>query len=315
MGGFEALMQALRQRLAEQTGRHAGGARWIGTAGTSPFGAHGDNPEGVRIGQDASRHRRAAKAWIRRDPRNLAGDVEIGTRTIKVALRRWRQWARDGAADELDLDGTIRATAENGYLDVRTRPERRDAVKVLLLLDVGGSMDDHVRVVEELFSATKSEFKHFKHSYFHNCVCDGVWRNNRRRPSQTVRTWDLVHSYGPDWQCIMVGDAAMSPFEIAVPGGANEDWNAESGETWLRRLAETWPDHLWIHPEPQRHWRDTRSTAMIEAIFEGGMVPRTLDGLRAGMALLGRERADAGRTRAGRCRLATRRAAVIGSCA
>jgi len=288
LGGFDKLMETLKQRLEEQKGRHQGGNKWIGTAGTSPFGAYGYNPEGVRIGQDRSRHRRAVKVWDKREFRNLDDSVELGTRNIKVALKRLRRWARDGAAQELDLDGTIRSTAEQGWLDVRTRPERRNAVKVLLLLDIGGSMDDHVRAVEELFSAAKSEFKHLEHYYFHNCLYEFVWRDNARRWSERLPTWDLLRLYGSDWKCIFVGDAAMSPYEILYPGGANEHWNAESGQLWLERARAQWPDHLWINPTRQDHWKYTRSIGLIDEIFEGRMVPMTLDGLSRGIRELGR---------------------------
>ncbi len=288
LGGFDKLMETLRERLKEQQGRHQGGNKWIGTAGTSPFGAYGYNPEGVRIGQHESRHRRAVKVWDKRDFRNLDGDVELGTRNIKVALKRLRQWARDGAAEELDLDGTIRATAEQGWLDVKTRPERRNAVKVILFLDVGGSMDDHVKVVEELFSAAKAEFKHLEYYYFHNCLYESVWRDNRRRWSETIPTFEVMNTYGSDYKCIFVGDAAMSPYEIAFAGGANEHWNEEAGSTWLQRARTQWPDHMWINPTPERHWRYTQSTQMIHDIFEGRMVPMTLEGLDRGMRELGR---------------------------
>ena len=283
LGGFDKLMETLKERLKEQEGRHQGGNKWIGTAGTSPFGAYGYNPEGVRIGQDKSRHRRAVKVWDKREFRNLDDSVEIGTRNIKVALKRLRQWVRDGADEELDLDGTIRATAEHGYLDVQTRPERRNAVKVLLFLDVGGSMDDHIKVVEELFSAARAEFKHLEYYYFHNCLYEGVWRDNARRWNEVTPTWDVLHTYGPDYKCIFVGDASMSPYEIAYPGGANEHWNAEAGQTWLERARDQWPDHLWINPVPQGHWPYTQSIKMIHEIFEGRMVPMTLEGLDAGM--------------------------------
>jgi len=288
MGGFDKLMETLKQRLAEQEKRHQGGSKWIGTAGTSPFGAYGYNPEGVRIGQDASRHRRAVKVWDRREFRNLDDTVELGTRNIKVALKRLRRWARDGATEELDLDDTIRATAEQGWLDVRTRPERRNAVKVLLLLDIGGSMDEHVRAVEELFSAAKSEFKHFEHYYFHNCLYEFVWRDNARRWTERLPTWDLLRQYGSDWKCIFVGDAAMSPYEVALPGGANEHWNEEAGQVWLNRARAQWPDHLWINPTPEAQWRHTQSIGMIRDVFEGRMVPMTLEGLSRGIRELGR---------------------------
>lgn len=285
-GGFAALMERLRVRLAEQRARHQGGSKWIGTAGTSPFGAYGYNPEGVRIGQEESRHRRAVKVWDRREFRDLDDGVELGTRGIKLALRRLRRWARDGAAEELDLDGTIRATAERGWLEVQTRPERRNAVKVLLFLDVGGSMDPHVQVMEELFSAAKSEFKTLESWYFHNCLYEGVWRDNARRREAQVATWDLLRTHGPDWTCIFVGDAAMSPYEISHPGGANEHWNAESGRVWLERACAQWPRHLWINPVPEAHWQYTQSTRMIGDIFGGRMVPMTLEGLVRGMGVL-----------------------------
>ncbi|MGN7869001.1 vWA domain-containing protein [Paracoccus sp. 22332] len=286
-GSFEALMEKLRERLAEQQGRHQGGSKWIGTAGTSPFGAYGYNPEGVRIGQHESRHRRAVKVWDKREFRDFDDSVDLGTRNIKVALKRLRQWARHGAADELDLPATIRATADHGYIDVQTRPERRNAVKVLLFLDVGGSMDDHIRVVDELFSAARAEFKHMEHFYFHNCLYEGVWTDNHRRWTEQTPTWDVLHRFGRDYKCIFVGDASMSPYEIAVPGGANEHWNPEAGEVWLRRATETWPDHVWLNPVPQAHWGHTQSIAMIGRIFENRMMPLTLDGLTQAMRILG----------------------------
>jgi len=289
LGGFDKLMETLRQRLGEQKGRHQGGSKWVGTGGTSPFGAHGYNPEGVRIGQDESRHQRAVKVWDRREFRNLDDTVELGTRNIKVALKRLRSWARDGAADELDLDGTIRATAEHGYLDVKTRPERRNAVKVLLFLDVGGSMDAHIKLVEELFSAARAEFKHLEHFYFHNCLYEGVWRDNRRRWNAQTPTWDVLRTYGPDYKCIFVGDASMSPYEIAVPGGANEHWNKEAGEVWLRRAFEQWPDTVWLNPLPERYWLHTQSVQMIRERLGAPerMAPMTLEGLTRAMRLLG----------------------------
>ncbi|KPP85462.1 MAG: hypothetical protein HLUCCO07_00050 [Rhodobacteraceae bacterium HLUCCO07] len=288
LGGFDQLMETLKKRLEEQTDRHQGGSKWIGTAGTSPFGAYGYNPEGVRIGQKESRHQRAVKVWDKREFKNLADDVELGTRNIKVALKRLRRWARDGAHDELDLDGTIRATAEHGYLDVKTRPERRNAVKVLLFLDVGGSMDPHIKMVEELFSAAKTEFKHLEYYYFHNCLYEGVWRDNRRRWDAQTPTWDVLHTYGPDYKCIFVGDASMSPYEIAYPGGANEHWNAEPGQLWLQRAREQWPQHLWINPVPEKYWGYTHSIGMIREIFEDRMVPMTLKGIEEGMKELSR---------------------------
>ncbi|MFC3615045.1 VWA domain-containing protein [Lutimaribacter marinistellae] len=288
LGGFDKLMETLRERLKEQEGRHQGGNKWIGTAGTSPFGAYGYNPEGVRIGQKESRHRRAVKVWDKREFKNLDDTVELGTRNIKVALKRLRRWAREGAVEELDLDGTIRATAEHGYLDVKTRPERHNAVKVVLFLDVGGSMDPHVKVVEELFSAARSEFKHLEYYYFHNCLYEGVWRDNRRRWDKQIPTWEVLRTYGPDYKCIFVGDASMSPYEIAYPGGANEHWNAEAGQAWLMRAREQWPSNLWINPVPEKYWEYTHSISMIRDIFDDQMVPMTLQGLERGMRELTR---------------------------
>ena len=286
-GGFEALMERLKKRLDEQKGRHQGGNKWVGTAGTSPFGAYGYNPEGVRIGQDGSRHQRAVKVWDKREFRDLDDTVDLGTRNIKVALKRLRRWARDGAHDELDLDGTIRKTAEHGYLDVQTRPERRNAVKVLLFLDIGGSMDPHVKVVEELFSAARAEFKHLEHYYFHNCLYEGVWKDNRRRWNAQTPTWDVLRKYGSDYKCIFVGDASMSPYEIAAPGGANEHWNAEAGQVWLSRARDQWPGHVWINPLPERYWSHTHSIRMIQQIFGADrMQPMTLAGISAAMKVL-----------------------------
>ncbi|MGH1459576.1 MAG: vWA domain-containing protein [Paracoccaceae bacterium] len=288
LGGFEKLMETLKKRLEEQKGRHQGGNKWVGTAGTSPFGAEGYNPEGVRIGQKESRHQRAVKVWDKREFKNFDDTVELGTRNIKVALKRLRKWARDGAHEELDLDGTIRATAEHGYLDVKTRPERRNAVKVLLFLDVGGSMDPHIKVVEELFSAARSEFKHLEHFYFHNCLYEGVWRDNSRRWAEQVPTDEILRTYGPDYKCIFVGDASMSPYEIAYPGGANEHWNPEAGQVWLERTRAQWKSNLWINPVPEKYWGYTHSIQMMSEIFEGQMVPMTLEGLERGMRELTR---------------------------
>ncbi len=289
LGGFDKLMETLKERLAEQQGRHQGGSKWIGTAGTSPFGAYGYNPEGVRIGQSESRHQRAVKVWDKREFRNLDDQVELGTRNIKVAMKRLRRWARDGAREELDLDGTIRATAEHGYLDVQTRPERHNAVKVILFLDVGGSMDPHVKVVEELFSAARSEFKHLEYYYFHNCLYEGVWRDNRRRWTEQTPTTDVLNTYGPDYKCIFVGDASMSPYEIAMPGGANEHWNAEAGSVWLARVRDQWPHVLWINPVPEKYWGYTQSIGMVREILgPETMVPMTLAGIERGMRALGR---------------------------
>ncbi len=287
LGGFDALMDTLRKRLAEQQGRHQGGSKWIGTAGTSPFGAYGYNPEGIRVGQDESRHRRAVKVWDRRAFRDLDDTREIGIRNIKVALRRLRRWARDGLPDELDLDGTIRATAEHGWLDVQTRPERRNTIRVLLFLDVGGSMDDHVRVVEDLFSAARTEFRQLEHFYFHNCLYEGVWRDNRRRWDAQTPTADLLRTYGRQYKCIFVGDASMSPYEITHPGGASEHWNPEPGQTWLARARQAWPGAVWLNPVPEAHWAGTQSVGMIRRQFEDRMFPLTLDGITRAIRALG----------------------------
>jgi uncharacterized protein len=288
LGGFDKLMETLRQRLAEQQGRHQGGSKWIGTAGTSPFGANGYNPEGVRIGQDESRHRRAVKVWDRREFRNLDDTVELGTRNMKVALKRLRRWIRSGADDELDLPGTIHATAERGYLDVRTRPERRNAVRLLMFFDVGGSMDDHVRAVEELFSAARSEIRHLEYFYFHNCLYEGVWRDNARRHDARLPTFDILNRYGPEYRVVFVGDASMSPYEISHPGGSVEHWNAEAGHVWLERLLGHWPDAVWLNPVPERHWGYTQSIGMVTGLFAGRMYPLTVEGLDRAMKALSR---------------------------
>ena len=281
--GWEKLMETLRQRLAEQKERHQGGSKWIGTAGTSPFGAHGYNPEGVRIGQDKNRNNRAVKVWDKRAFKDLDGDVEIGTRNIKVALRRLRKFARTGAPDELDLDGTIRETAHRGWLDVKMRPERRNAVKVLLFFDIGGSMDWHIKQVEELFSAARAEFKHMQHFYFHNCLYEFVWKDNARRWQDRTPTWDVLHRFGSDYKVIFVGDAAMSPYEIAMPGGAVEYNNPESGAVWLERVARTYPRTVWLNPTSEAHWAYTQSIGMIRTAMEGRMFPLTLEGLERAM--------------------------------
>jgi len=289
LGGFDALMETLRKRLEEQKGRHQGGSKWIGTAGTSPFGAYGFNPEGVRIGQAESRHKRAVKVWDRREFRNLDDSVELGTRNIKVALKRLRRWARDGAVEELDLGGTIRATAEHGYLEVKTRPERRNAIKVLLFLDVGGSMDPHIRVVEELFSAAKAEFRQLKFYYFHNCIYEGVWQDNRRRREAQIPTQELLRTFASDYRVIVVGDAAMSPYELRYPGGANEHYNAEAGDVWLQRIRAHWPASIWINPLDPRAWQYTQTVGMVRDLFDGEMFPMTLEGISQGVRCLARK--------------------------
>jgi len=287
LGGWDALMETLRKRLEEQQGRHQGGSKWIGTGGTSPFGAYGYNPEGVRIGQDRSRHRRAVKVWDRREFANLDDSVELGTRNIKLALRRLRKFARHGAADQFDLDGTIDCTARNaGILDIRMVPERHNAVKVLLFLDVGGSMDDHVRVCEELFSASRSEFKHLEHFYFHNFVYESVWKDNRRRHAERMQTLEVMRTYGADYKLVLVGDATMSPYEILQPGGSIEHWNEEPGATWLKRLLASYPRHVWLNPEPTDRWDWTPSVKITRELVDDRMYPLTLQGLDEAMRAL-----------------------------
>ena len=283
LGGFEKLMETLKKRLEEQKGRHQGGNKWVGTAGTSPFGAYGYNPEGIRIGQNESRHKKAIKVWDKRDFKNLDDNVELGTRNIKVALKRVRRWARDGAAEELDLNGTIRSTAENGYLDVQMRPERRNAVKVLLFLDVGGSMDPHIKIVEELFSAAKTEFKHMEYFYFHNCLYDTVWKDNARRYNEHIQTWELLHTYPSDYKVIFVGDAEMSPYEITYPGGSVEYWNEESGETWINRMLNIYENAIWLNPIPQRYWDRITSASIMKQLFSDRMFPLTIEGIDQAM--------------------------------
>lgn len=289
LGGFDKLMETLKQRLEEQKGRHQGGSKWIGTAGTSPFGAYGYNPEGVRIGQAESRYRRAVKVWDKREFRNFDDSVELGTRNIKVALKRLRRWVREGAEEELDLPGTIHATAEHGYLDVQTRPERRNAVKLLMFFDVGGSMDDHIKVVEELFSAARAEFRQLEYFYFHNCLYEDVWKDNRRRYTEKIPTFDVLHKYGHDYKVIFVGDASMSPYEIVSPGGAVEHWNKEAGATWLQRVLNQWPNAVWLNPTREQHWGYTHSISMIHDIFASRMYPLTLTGLETATKQLSRK--------------------------
>ena len=283
LGGWEELMKTLEQRLKEQQGRHQGGSKWIGTAGTSPFGAYGYNPEGVRIGQDKSRHRRAVKVWDKREFRNLDDQRVLGVRSIKIALRRLRRWARQGAADELDLDETIRSTAAKGWLDIQTRPERRNAVNVLLFMDVGGSMDDHVRLAEEVFTAARAAFKSLEYFYFHNCLYEGVWKDNRRRWTEQTPTDTLFNTFSAAYVAIFVGDASMSPYEIAYPGGAVEHWNAEAGEVWLRRAFTHWPKSVWLNPVAERSWQYTHSIGMIQQLIDNRMFPMTLEGLDRAM--------------------------------
>ena len=282
-------MDTLKERLEEQKKRHEGGNKWIGTGGTSPFGANGYNPEGVRIGQNKSRHRKAVKVWDKREYKNLDDSVEIGTRNIKVAMRRLRKWARTGAPDELDLDNTIRATAKQGYLDLVMRPERRNSVNLLLFLDVGGSMDPHIRVCEELFSAARSEFKNLEYYYFHNCIYEGLWKDNRRRHNNKIPTWDVLHKFSSDYKVMIVGDATMSPYEITYPGGSVEHWNEEAGGVWLQRLVQQFPDLVWLNPSPEGSWQYTASVKLIgELIGQHRMFQMTLAGLEDAMKELSR---------------------------
>ena len=283
MGGLDKLLETLRKRIAEQKGRHQGGSKWIGTGGTSPFGAYGYNPEGVRIGHDENRNFRAVKIWDKREFKDLDDTVELGTRNIKIALRRLRKFARTGAPEELDLDGTIKDTAHKGYLDIKLRPERHNAVKVLLFFDIGGSMDWHVRAVEELFSAARTEFKHMDHFYFHNCLYERVWKENRRRYDDTKPTWDVLHTYPHDYKVIFVGDASMSPYEITTPGGSIEHFNDEAGAVWMERVTRTYPACVWLNPVPENQWDMTYSVRMIRQLFGERMYPLTLEGLDRAM--------------------------------
>ena len=287
--GWEKLMETLRERLAEQQERHQGGSKWIGTGGTSPFGAYGDHPEGIRIGQHDGRRGSAVKVWDKREYKNFDDSVVIGTRNIKVALRRLRQFVRDGADTEFDLDDTIHATADNGgWLDIRMRPERHNKIKVLLLMDVGGSMNVHVRTCEELFSAARSEFKDLEYFYFHNCVYEGLWKDNNRRHTERMATWDVIHTYPADYKLIFVGDASMSPYEIAYPGGSVEHWNEEPGGVWMSRLLNVYSSAIWLNPEPESNWAHAQSTRMIQELLGEQMYSLTLAGLEAGMKYLAR---------------------------
>ena len=289
LGGWDTLMETLRQRLEEQKKRHQGGNKWIGTAGTSPFGAYGYNPEGVRVGQEGNRNFRAVKVWDQRAYRNLDDSVEIGTRNIKVALRRLRRFARQGAATELDLDDTIRSTARNaGLLDLKMRPERHNAVKLLLFFDVGGSMDGHIRVCEELFSAARAEFKHMEYFYFHNCPYERVWKDNNRRGTDKIPTFDVLRTYAADYRVIFVGDASMNPYEIFQPGGSVEHWNEEAGAVWMHRLLETYQRAIWLNPVAEGRWPWFESIQAIRQMMGERMFPLTLDGLDRGIRELTR---------------------------
>ena len=283
---YDELMDTLKKRLEEQKERHEGGSKWVGTGGTSPFGNGGYNTQGIRIGGKGG-NKSAVKVWEKRAYRDYDDTQELGTRNIKVALRRLRKFARQGLEEELDLDGTIRNTAANaGYLDIKLVPERHNHVKVLLLMDVGGTMDEHIERVEELFSAARAEFKHLEHFYFHNCLYEGIWRDNARRWNAQTPTWEVLRTYGPDYKCIFVGDASMSPYEIAYAGGANEHWNPIAGEDWLRRAREQWPNSVWLNPVPEKYWPYTQSIGMIQRILDNRMAPMTLDGISSGMKLI-----------------------------
>ena len=288
LGGWEKIMEELQKRLEEQKERHEGGNKWIGTGGTSPFGANGYNPEGVRIGQKEGRHGKAVKVWDKREYKNLDDQVELGTRNIKVALRRLRRFAREGAADELDLDGTIKATAHQGYLDIKMVPERRNKINVLIFFDIGGSMDSHIKLCEELFSAARTEFKNLEYFYFHNCLYEGVWKDNSRRHSEKLNTWDVLHKYPSDYKVIFVGDATMSPYEITYAGGSVEHWNEEPGGVWLERVNQIYESCVWINPIPERHWEYTPSLQIIKQIMGERMFPLTLEGLDHAMRELSR---------------------------
>mgnify|MGYP001458586431 FL=1 len=285
LGGFDKLMETLKQRLEEQQGRHEGGNKWIGTGGTSPFGHGGYNPEGVRVG-GPGKQGRAVKVWEKREYRNLDDQVELGTRNIKVALRRLRRFARQGALDELDMDATIDGTARQGWLDIHMRAERRNTIKVLLFLDIGGSMDAHVKMCEELFSAAKTEFKHLEFFYFHNCLYEGVWKDNRRRHEQKIPTWEVLNKYPGDWRAIFVGDATMSPYEVTMPGGSVEHWNEEAGAVWMKRATQQWDKVAWLNPSPERYWSYSASVGMVRELVDERMYPLTLEGLEKAMRAL-----------------------------
>ena len=286
LGGFDKLMETLKKRLSDQEKRHQGGNKWIGTAGTSPFGAYGYNPEGIRIGQDKSRHKKAIKVWDKREFKDLDDKSELGSRAMKIALKRLRQWARTGLQEEIDIDSTIKSTAKNGYLDIKTQKEKNNSIKVLLFLDVGGSMDPYVKKVEELFSASRSVFKNLEYFYFHNCLYEGVWKNNLRRWNEQIPTFEVLNTYGKEYKCIFVGDASMSPYEILFPGGANEHFNKIAGKDWLFKAISQWESHMWINPVPKKYWDYTQTIKMVSDIFSGKMVPLTLSGLDKGMKQL-----------------------------
>jgi hypothetical protein len=286
LGSFEKLIETLRKRLKEQKNRHQGGNKWIGTSGTSPFGAYGYNPEGIRLGQDQSRHRSAVKVWDKRIFKNFDDTNQLDNRSFQVALKKLRQWARTGLDDEFDIDETIKDTAKNGYLNIKTRKEKENSIKILLFLDVGGSMDDHIDLVERLFSATKSVFKNIEYFYFHNCLYEGIWKNNSRRWEERFSTSEVFRTFGKEYKCIFVGDASMSPYEILMPGGGNEHFNDEPGKVWLERAIDQWPSNLWINPIPMDQWDHSHSISLIKEIFSEKMVPLTIKGLEKGIKVL-----------------------------
>ena len=288
LGGWEKIMETLQKRLEEQKERHEGGNKWIGTGGTSPFGAYGYNPEGVRIGQKEGRHGKAVKVWDKREYKNLDDSVELGTRNIKVALRRLRKFAREGAQTELDLDDTVKSTANHGYLDIKMVAERRNKVKLLVLFDIGGSMDSHIKLCEELFSAARSEFKNMEYFYFHNCLYEGVWKDNKRRHNEKMNTWDVLHKFPADYKVVFVGDATMSPYEITYAGGSVEHWNEEPGGIWLERVTQIYESAVWLNPVAERHWEYTPSLQIIKQIMGERMYPLTLEGLDRAMRELSR---------------------------
>ena len=285
-GSFEKLMEILKKRLTEQKKRHEGGNKWIGTAGTSPFGAYGFNHEGIRIGQDKSRHRRAIKVWDKRDFKDFDCDNELNNRGFKVALKRLRNWARTGIKEELDIERTVKDSAKNGYLDIKTIKERENSIKILLFLDVGGSMDDHIQQIENLFSAAKNVFKNLNYFYFHNCLYEGVWKNNFRRWEERISTLEILRTYGKEYKCIFVGDAAMSPYEIISPGGGNEHFNDEPGSVWLERAINQWPSNIWINPLPKKNLGYSYSTSLIKEIFQNRMFPLSINGIEEGTRIL-----------------------------
>ena len=289
LGGWDKLMATLKERLKEQKERHEGGSKWIGTGGTSPFGSGGYNPEGIRIGNEGARQGRAVKVWENREYKNLDDSVELGVRNIKIALRRLRKFARDGACEELDLDNTIKESARQGYLDIVLRPERRNTIKVLLFFDIGGSMDSHIKLCEELFSAARTEFKHMDFFYFHNCLYESVWKDNRRRHDEKISTWDVLHKFPHDYRIVFVGDATMSPYEITYPGGSVEHWNEEAGALWLQRVTQIYERLVWLNPTPRAHWDHTPSIQLVrEIVGEKRMFPLTIEGLDRAMKELSR---------------------------